>query len=113
MLCLVACVTSASIDKSDGKSWLKKGDWQKKNDWTQSNDTFDKNPTEKTGVNKDQWINNEKGNRLLDESKNLSKDNDSRPEDKNNIRACCKALTAQCLSCSAGVSVEEFCKKNP
>jgi len=26
---------------------------------------------------------------------------------------CCKAMTAQCLSCAAGVSVDEYCKENP
>merc|ERR1711976_530344 len=26
-------------------------------------------------------------------------------------RACCMAMTADCLSCSAGVSVEEFCSR--
>jgi len=26
---------------------------------------------------------------------------------------CCKAMTAQCLSCAAGVSIDEYCKENP
>jgi len=26
---------------------------------------------------------------------------------------CCKAMTAQCLSCFAGKSIEEFCQRNP
>jgi hypothetical protein len=26
---------------------------------------------------------------------------------------CCRAMTAQCLSCSAGVSIDEYCKENP
>ena len=25
--------------------------------------------------------------------------------------ACCRAMTAQCLACKSGVSVEEYCKK--
>lgn len=33
--------------------------------------------------------------------------------ENNAPRACCKALTAECLSCSEGVSVEEYCKENP
>ena len=28
-------------------------------------------------------------------------------------RICCRAMTAACLSCSAGVSMEEYCSKNP
>ena len=27
-------------------------------------------------------------------------------------RICCRALTAQCLACSAGTTVEEFCKEH-
>merc|ERR1712196_47527 len=26
---------------------------------------------------------------------------------------CCRAFTAECLSCAAGLSEEEYCKKNP
>jgi len=26
---------------------------------------------------------------------------------------CCKAMNAQCLSCSAGVSIDEYCRKSP
>ncbi len=28
-------------------------------------------------------------------------------------KICCKALTASCMACSKGVTVEEFCKTNP
>ena len=28
-------------------------------------------------------------------------------------RACCQAVTADCLACTAGISVEEFCLDNP
>merc|ERR1711871_1005012 len=28
-------------------------------------------------------------------------------------RICCQAMTAQCLACKSGVSVSEYCKKNP
>ena len=28
-------------------------------------------------------------------------------------RACCKALTADCLACTIGVSVDEYCVRNP
>ena len=26
--------------------------------------------------------------------------------------ACCYAFTAECLSCAAGITIEEYCKKN-
>jgi hypothetical protein len=32
---------------------------------------------------------------------------------KAEARLCCKALTASCLACSKGMSVQEYCKKNP
>ena len=28
-------------------------------------------------------------------------------------RACCRALTADCLACTEGVTIEEFCIDNP
>ena len=28
-------------------------------------------------------------------------------------RACCRALTAECLSCDEGISVQQYCLKNP
>ena len=28
-------------------------------------------------------------------------------------RACCYALTAECLSCAAGMELEEYCEQNP
>jgi hypothetical protein len=28
-------------------------------------------------------------------------------------KQCCKAMTAECLSCESGVSVDEYCHKNP
>ena len=28
-------------------------------------------------------------------------------------KVCCKAMTAQCLACFAGQSVEEYCQANP
>ena len=28
-------------------------------------------------------------------------------------RACCRALTADCLSCTEGISVEEYCLRMP
>ena len=28
-------------------------------------------------------------------------------------RACCQAVTADCLACTEGISVEEFCLDNP
>ena len=31
----------------------------------------------------------------------------------NTERACCYALTAECLSCAAGMEIEEYCKQNP
>ena len=30
-----------------------------------------------------------------------------------NPRPCCKALTASCLACSAGVKISEYCNKHP
>jgi len=29
------------------------------------------------------------------------------------VRACCKARIASCLSCAAGMEIEEYCKQNP
>jgi len=49
----------------------------------------------------------------------LHKMGDSAHEDcskggcKPGAKICCKAMTAECLSCSAGSSVEEFCSANP
>ena len=37
-----------------------------------------------------------------------SSDNSPNPN-----RACCYANTAECLSCAAGMSVEEYCRRNP
>ena len=34
-------------------------------------------------------------------------------EDFDDERVCCEALTAECLACFEGVSVEEYCQKNP
>merc|ERR1719323_2635605 len=28
-------------------------------------------------------------------------------------KACCRAMTAQCLACAAGVTEEEYCVQNP
>ena len=29
------------------------------------------------------------------------------------MRVCCRAGTAKCLSCVAGMEIEEYCKQNP
>jgi hypothetical protein len=29
------------------------------------------------------------------------------------LRPCCRALTAQCMACAAGLSVEDYCNQNP
>ena len=34
-------------------------------------------------------------------------------EKKKEVRYCCMAMTATCLACSEGISIEEFCKKKP
>ena len=31
----------------------------------------------------------------------------------NTARACCLAMNADCLSCSAGMDVEDYCNQNP
>ena len=31
----------------------------------------------------------------------------------NTERACCYALTAECLSCAAGMNLDDYCKHNP
>ena len=31
----------------------------------------------------------------------------------NTERACCYAFTAECLSCTAGMELKEYCKQNP
>ena len=31
----------------------------------------------------------------------------------NTERACCYALTAECLSCAAGMELDQYCEQNP
>ena len=32
---------------------------------------------------------------------------------KSNAKACCRANTAKCRSCAAGLDIEEYCENNP
>jgi len=32
---------------------------------------------------------------------------------KQEIRFCCQAITAECLACSEGITVKEFCENDP
>ena len=34
-------------------------------------------------------------------------------EDEHSDAACCYAITADCLACSAGLSITEYCNKFP
>ena len=33
--------------------------------------------------------------------------------DKSNSNTCCRANTAKCRSCAAGIDIEEYCENNP
>ena len=41
-----------------------------------------------------------------------SEDSTETPSDPEPTQGCCRAMTAQCLSCVAGITEEEFCRWN-